>query len=37
MNGKKKALIQFELKEEATETLVCKHANSLFVVAKLMM
>jgi len=29
MNGKKKALIQSEFKEEATEALFCKHANSL--------
>jgi len=29
MNGKMKACIQFKYKEEATEALVCKHANSL--------
>jgi len=29
MNGKKKALIQPVPKEDATEALVCKHANSL--------
>lgn len=29
MKGKKQALVQFEYEEEATEALVCRHANSL--------